>query len=294
MLSVVLFLFLARTPVKTAGVSDGTVKGTLTINGKSIRLTHVYGRKREAWPADAKLLSTGGVADLPCGIVEVLITNEALPDATLASILQNEYEGSKTIRGVRFVIDASGTHQFETLLLLESGSKQLYGMTQSNTEITSGRRYTGNVEWRNDDASGTKLASATFDTAIKLQYSFADPAERIATNALGDEFLRALPGEWQVERWSGFGCNRATGKLSVGERTAPHQFQAMLDVTTGNGEEVEEEVTITTAGTKVHFEGGKVSVPENVWIRDVLDFELRKNLLVGGGASDFVILRKAP
>ena len=44
----------------------------------------------------------------------------------------------------------------------------------------------------------------------------------------------------------------------------------------------------------MHFEGGKVSAAENVWIRDVLDFELRKNLLVGGGASDFVILRKAP
>jgi hypothetical protein len=37
---------------------------------------------------------------------------------------------------------------------------------------------------------------------------------------------------------------------------------------------VDEDVTISTVGTKVHIEGGKVSVPEAVWMGDVLDLDV--------------------
>jgi hypothetical protein len=49
---------------------------------------------------------------------------------------------------------------------------------------------------------------------------------------------------------------------------------------------------ISTAGTKVHFEGGKVSVPDTVWLPDVFDLDLLQSLMVGNNATDFVVLRK--
>jgi hypothetical protein len=45
-------LFCGVVPLRAAG--DGTVKGTLTVNGKKFPLTHIYAREREAWPADKK------------------------------------------------------------------------------------------------------------------------------------------------------------------------------------------------------------------------------------------------
>jgi hypothetical protein len=75
-------------------------------------------RERHEVPPDPHLRAqTRGVArgrqgarakdvdDLSCGIVELILTNAALPEATLASILENDYRGSEKIRGVRFVID---------------------------------------------------------------------------------------------------------------------------------------------------------------------------------------------
>src|SRR5262249_40531262 len=46
-------------PGKTAEKSavnpgDGTVTGTLTLNGKKFPIKYIYARKREAWPSDAK------------------------------------------------------------------------------------------------------------------------------------------------------------------------------------------------------------------------------------------------
>src|SRR5262249_13327843 len=84
---------------------DGTVTRTLTLNGKKFPIKYIYARKREAWPSDAKALSADKVEDLPCGIVETLFTNEPLSEATIASILHNDYQGSPTIRGVRFLSD---------------------------------------------------------------------------------------------------------------------------------------------------------------------------------------------
>src|SRR5262245_19066555 len=77
--------------------SDGTVTGALTINGNKFTLTHIYGRKREAWPADAKVLGVKSVDELSCGIFELIATNAALPETTIAGILQSEYRGSDKI-----------------------------------------------------------------------------------------------------------------------------------------------------------------------------------------------------
>src|SRR5258708_40315671 len=83
-----------------AAADDGTVKGTLTLDGKAIALHHIYGRKREAWPNDAKQFSVESVDEPSCGIVDVIITNVPVSDPVLTSILQGEYHGSDSIRCV--------------------------------------------------------------------------------------------------------------------------------------------------------------------------------------------------
>jgi hypothetical protein len=284
----------AETKKPTGVASDGTVTGTLTINGQKFPLTHVYGRKREAWPADAKVLDVDA-AELSCGIVDVIFANAALSEATIASILEHEYNGSEKIRGVRFVIDGSGKHDWETMFLLESGAVKGYGVTQSSGEITGGRRFTGKVSCKNEEVTQVRMFDLTFDTGVKAQYSRTETenAERIPDSRVAEEFLKALPGEWTIERWVGLGCLTASGTLTVEERISPRAFRGMFSITLSSGEKVEEDVTVSLTDTKVHFEGGKVRGADGVWGRDVLDFELWQNLLVGGNSStDFVVLRK--
>ena len=275
--------------------SDGTVTGTLTLNGTKHTLTHIYGRKREAWPADAKILGVDSVDDLSCGIFELIATNGPLSEATLASILQHEYRGSEKIRGVRLVIDTAG-QRWEPMYLLETGAVKPYGMTQTSGELSGGARWTGKVASKNEEVTQVRMIDMSFDTAVKLQFARLETenAERIPDARFKEEFLRMLPGEWKIERWVGIGCTTATGTLVVGERISPGAFKGMFTITTSKGDELEEDVTISTTGTKVHFEGGKVSVPENIWGRDVLDLELWQDLLIGTNTSgtEFMVFRK--
>jgi len=280
-----------------AGVaSDGTVTGTLTLNGQKFPLTHVYGRKREAWPADAKALRVDDGDELSCGIVDLIFANMALSEATIASILQDEYKGSDKIRGVRFVVDGSGKYKWETMFLLDSGAVIGYGVTQSSGEMTGGYRFAGKVSCKNEEVTQVRMFDLSFDTGVKVQYARTETeaAERVPEDRLTQEFLQALPGQWEIVRWLGLGCTTATGTLEVGERSSPHAFSGTLHIALSSGEEVEEEVTISIAGTKVHVEGGKVSVPESIWMRDVLDLDLWQNLMVGNNPTDtdFVVLRK--
>jgi hypothetical protein len=284
-----------HTPAKAAGLpSDGTVTGALTVNGTKFPLTHIYGRKREAWPADAKALGVKEGDELSCGIVELILTNAALPEATLASILQNDYRGSEKIRGVRFVVDGSGQYKWTSMFLLESGAEQGWGVTQSSGSISTGRRWTGKVELRNEQVTQVRMYEVSFDTPVTVQYARTETetAERILDGRFAEEFLKTLPGQWKVERWLGLGCTSATGTLTVGERISPHEFRGSFHLTTSRGDEIDEDVTISTGGTKVHVEGGEVSVPATIWARDVLDLDLWQNLMVGNNATDFVVLRK--
>ncbi|HJQ36837.1 MAG TPA: hypothetical protein VKB93_06845 [Thermoanaerobaculia bacterium] len=292
-----LFLSLSATAAETkkpSGVaSDGTVTGTLTINGQKFPLTHVYARKREAWPADATVLDVDA-AELSCGIIDVIFANAALSEGTIASILQHEYKGSEKTRGVRFVIDGSGKGDWATMFLLESGAVKGYGITQTNGEITGGQRFAGKVSCKNEEVTQVRMFDLTFDTGVKSQYARTETenAKRVPDGAVAEEFLKVLPGEWTIERWVGLGCLTASGKLAVEERISPRAFRGMFSITLSSGEKVEEDVTISLAETKVHFEGGKVRGGEGVWERDVLDFELWQNLLVGNNTTDYVVLRK--
>ena len=295
-LSLVLLVFaFVGISIDASVPSDGTVKGALIVNGEKFPLTHVYGRKREAWPADAKVLDADDVGNLSCGIVELIFTNTALSEATLASILQNEYRGSDKIRGVRLVIDGSGKYKFEKMFLLESGPVEGFGMTQTSGEISGGARFSGNLSCKNEEVTQTRLFDLTFDTAVKVQFSRTETetSERIPESRLTEEFLKNLPGEWDIERWLGLGCTTANGKLVVGERVSPRAFRGMFYITLSSGEEVEEDLTISILKNKIHFEGGKVNVPESVWRRDVLDLELWQDLMVGDTGTDFVVMRKA-
>jgi hypothetical protein len=275
-----------------AAEPDGTVKGNLTINGRKYPLTHIYGRKREAWPTDAKQLGADNVEDLTCGVVELLMTNEPLSNAAIAGILQNDYKGSKTIRGVRLIIDGSGKYKWTHNFLLDSGAVQGFGMTQTNGSIDAGKRWTGHVECRNEEVNEVRSFSLTFDAKVRPQFTQTETAEAIPADKLADEFVRNLPGEWTVTRWAGLGCWSATGTLSVTEHSSPHQFRGVFHLEAAPGGAVDEDMTITLNGSKVHFEGGSVSVPETVWTRDAFDMELRKDLLVGTAPDATIVLKK--
>lgn len=282
-------------PLDAAGVpSDGTITGALTVNGKKFPLTHIYARKREAWPADAETLEMKD-DELTCGIVELIATNVALPESTIAAILQNDYHGSDKVRGIRLVIDSAG-EKWQPLFLLESGSVQGYGVTQSSASVEGGRRFKGQVSCKNEDVTQVRMFDVTFDVPLRVQYTRteAEGAERIPNDRFAEEFLKAMPGEWTIARWLGLGCTTATGTLTVGERVSPRAFRGTFHITTSKGVDVEEDVTIAMSGTKVHVEGGKVSVPESIWMRDVLDLDVWKNLMIGNNATDFVVLRRSP
>ena len=281
-------------PAPAGVASDGTVKGALTINGQKFPLTHVYGRKREAWPSDAKVLKADNVDELSCGIIDLIFTNMALSETTIASILQNEYQGSDKIRGVRFVIDAAGNKEWEKMFLLDSGAIVGYGVTQTNSEITGGARFTGNVACKNEEVTQVRMFDLSFDTGVKVQYwrTETETSERIPEDRLTEEFLKMLPGEWTIERWLTLSCTTVNGTLVVDERTSPHAFHGIFHITLSTGDEVEEEGTISLSGGKLRFQGTRWNVPETVWLRDPLDLELWENLMVGRTTTDWVVLRK--
>jgi hypothetical protein len=282
-------------PLGAAGVpSDGTITGALTVNGKKFPLTHIYARKREAWPADAKMLDVKDDA-LTCGIVELIATNVALPESTIAAILQNDYHGSDKVRGIRLLINGGG-EQWQPLFLLESGSVQGYGMTQSSASVEGGRRFKGQVSCKNEDVTQVRMFDVTFDVPLRVQYTRteAEGAERIPNERFAEEFVKGMPGEWKIARWLGLGCTTATGTLTVGERVSPRAFRGTFHIVTSKGDQVEEEVTISTSGTKVHVQGDKVNVPESIWILDAYDLDVWKDLMIGNNATDFVVLRRSP
>jgi len=281
----------ARTP---AVASDGTVSGTLTLDGKVFKLTHIYARKREAWPADVDWLSAKEPQNLACGIVDVIITNAALTQPEIAAILQGDDHGASNTRGVRLVIDGAGTYKWETLFLLETGTVQGFGTTQTEGWIKAGPRYSGKIQLRNEDVTKVRVVDLSFDTAVKVQYAHteAETAERIPEARMAEEFVRLLPGEWTIERWLGLSCTTAGGTLVVSERTNPHTFKGTFHIATSSGKEIDEAATMSINGAKVHVEGGEVSVPSNVWTRDVFDLDFSQGLMIGNNDTDFIVLRK--
>ena len=92
------------------------------------------------------------------------------------------------------------------------------------------------------------------------------------------------------------GCSSATGALLIVEQSGPHEFRGTFHLivsTPGQPDKsVEEDVTVTRNGTMVHLEGGEIRGDDASWTRDVLDFELRRDLLVGGAVTDSVVLKK--
>ena len=285
-------MFCGVVPLRAAG--DGTVKGTLTVNGKKFPLTHIYARKREAWPADKKALSAD---DLSCGVVDLIVTSAALPEKTIAGILQGDYRGSGKIRGARMVIDGSGQNHWATTFLLESGETHGDGETDTEVRIEGGgSRYSGRVRCRNQDVTDERMLDVTFETPVKLQYMHteAENVERIPDDRFAEEFVKTLPGEWKIVRWASFACVTIDGTLVVGERINPHTFRAVFHVTASTGEELEEDATISISGTKVHLVGERIRGAKSDWKPDTIDLDLFRNLMVGDSALEYLVLRKNP
>lgn len=145
---------------------NGTVVGTLTINGRQVKIRHVYARKRLAPPPkDVRLYSKSGE---PKGeLIEVIMTNQPLPE-DLTNILKDKYHGSDKLRGIMLIIEPSEEHLWVTYFLLQSGTVPQSGMTTSrgSPRIENGR-VTGKIEYKNEDVLDTRTYSVSFEATLK-------------------------------------------------------------------------------------------------------------------------------
>jgi hypothetical protein len=171
-----------------------------------------------------------------------------------------------------------------------------YGMTDSRASVDCNRRLKGQISVKNEDVTQVRMFDISFDVPLKVQYACteAEGAARIPDDRFAEEFLKAMSGQWKIERRLGLGCTTASGTLVIEERISPRAFRGTFHITTSKGDKVEEEVTISTSETKVHIQGEKVNVPESIWIRDVYDLDFWKDLMIGNNATDFVVLRRSP
>lgn len=146
---------------------DGTVVGTLTINGRQFKLRHVYARKRLAPPLkDVRLYTDSGE---PKGeLIEVIMTNQPLPEDLLTDILKDKYHGSDKLRGIVLIIEPSEEHLWVTYFLLQSGTVPQSGMTtnRGKPRIENGR-ITGKIEYKNEDVLDTRTYSVSFKATLK-------------------------------------------------------------------------------------------------------------------------------
>src|SRR5262249_45710076 len=192
----------------------------------------------------------------------------------------------------------SGKYKWAARYLLESGSVEGFGMTQSSGEIeVGGSRYKGHAEAHNQDVTQVRDYDLTFDSPVKLQYlvTETESAQAIPPAALTDEFVKTLPGTWTIERYTGIGCWYSTGTLEVGERISPHEFRGkfrVVGVAAGTSSDIEVDGVISLAGMKVHFEAETIISEDKRWTKDNLDFDLWKDLLVCNTSKLSVVLKK--
>ena len=277
------------TLAQSKGNSEPQAEGRLIINGKVIELKYAYARQRAFRPP------------APQGLIDLLMTNQPLAEADLKKILEVKYDGSDKVSGLWLRFDGSGEYKGETLLL-ESGSVAaasgvIMQMMQGNqnTKVENGS-LRGKIECTINSPARSTSYAVSFDVPLMPRFTETGAAE---TSASAEQFLKdfqgVLPGNWAIERWKGDRGYTYTGTLSVHERVDEKSFRGTLHLIGPNGAAFDEEVRITRVGTKVHVDG---RVPdETKWLPDILTFNLRGNLLAGGGSDTGgnlmdVVLRK--
>lgn len=272
------------------GNSEAQVEGKLVIDGKVTDLRYAYARKREfRSPA-------------PQGLIDLLVTNLPLAEDVLTRILEVKYDGSDRIRGIWLIFDSSGAYKGERLLLQSGSVSAASGVViqimdgNQNTRIENGR-IGGKLECKIESPARTTTFAVSFDVPLKPRSAETRAAKiPVSPEQFIKDFQNVLPGNWTIERWKDDRGVSNTGTLSVVERLGEKGFRGTLHLVSGtNGPTFDEEVTITSEGTKVHFDGHVA--PGARWLPDILTFDLKNNRLVGGGTDTGgnlidVVLRK--
>jgi hypothetical protein len=278
-----------NTLAQSKGNSEPQAEGRLVIDGKVIELKYAYARQR-AFRQPA-----------PQGLIDLLMTNQPLAEDELTRILEVKYDGSDKISGLWLRFNGSGEYKGETLLLqsgsVAAASGVIMQMMQGNqnTKVENGS-LRGKIECTINSPARSTAYAVSFNVPLMPRFTETGAAD---TSANAEQFLKdfqgVLPGNWAIERWKGDRGYTYTGTLSVHERVDEKSFRGTLHFIAPNGATFDEAVLITRVGTKVHVDG---QVPdETKWLPDILTFDLRSNLLVGGGSDTAgnlmdVVLRK--
>ncbi len=94
-----------------------------------------------------------------------------------------------------------------------------------------------------------------------------------------------LLGTWIVKRWEDASGDQHKGSLLISDRDNQTNLRGLFTIVTPSGRTVEQEMTITLDGEKIHMEG-EVTKGTMYWSRDVLDFTLEGSVMRGRGVSD--------
>ena len=286
--------------------AKGTVSGTLTINGKPIKLKYAYARKREIRPLDIKWFGLKEGEKLEDGVVELMITNQPLSEDIKTQILEDKYHGSKKIRGILLTLDASEKHGWINTFLLDYGTASKgAGMTmgQGKPHITESK-VSGKLLYKHQGAGDETTYVVSFDVPLELRLSEITTAKsEVNTDKFINEFKKIIPGKWSVQSWRGETGESHTGTLSVNEPFDGENFRGTFYLAGDTlSSTLEEDVTITSEGTEIHMEGTEARMEGHAgdhtkWSLDKLIFQLKNKLLVGGGRDEngtmsHVVLRK--
>ena len=302
----------AQAKETTAAKLDGTAIGTLTVDGKEIKLKYAYARERNIRPPD------------PGGVIDLFITNQPLPEDILTRMIENQYRGSDKIRGIMLTIRpwkldhgpqggdfaswemgvGIGGDRGEPVVSRAIGQSGM--VSDNNTQNKSLKdfkiedgRVRGKAQYKGEDGIRTTTYSVSFDAPLRPKSSETEPVKAGTTGEqFPKDFQSFMLGKWSIERWRQENGLSHTGILSVEERLGEEKLRGVFHIVVGgDGRKVVEEVTITRKGTTVHMEGRVIS--GTGWLADNLTFDLKNNLLVGGatdvtGNFSDLVLRKVP
>jgi len=304
--------FTAQAKDTTVATLNGTVIGTLTLDGKEIKLRYVYAQERDSRPPD------------PGGVIDLFITNQPLAEDILTRISENQYHGSDKIRGIRLSIrpwklehgPEGGKYQSQEMGIGIGGDKGgpviSRVIDQSGTVSDNNRqnkwlkdfkiehgRVRGKAEYKGEDGIRTTTYSVSFDAPLRPKSSKTKSVKTASSaEQFPKDFQNFMIGKWSIERWRQENGQSHTGILSVDERLGGEKLRGVFHIVAGgDGRNVDEEVTITREGTTVHMEGRVIRGTR--WSADRLTFEIKNNLLVGGATDERgnladLVLRKIP
>jgi hypothetical protein len=164
--------------------TSGTMTGTLSVNGKEIKLKYVYARERDFGTPEQ-----GEVIDL-------FFTNQPMTEEMLTDIRKNQYRGSDKLRGIRLTVRPGKLTQnpqggeFEMFAMgigiggdrgepVVSGLLDQEGLvydSRSQSMLlkefkTENGRVTGKAQYKGEDGIRTTIYSITFDAPLTLKSS---------------------------------------------------------------------------------------------------------------------------